>query len=65
MPRELPEHYMRVWNQIINCAAPVAHLKSKLLCLEPDTLCFLHPFALNMLWSECGNGMLTLASLES
>ena len=65
MPCQLPEHYMLVWNQTTNCSEPVAHPKSKLLCVEPDTLCFLHPFVLNMMWSECGNGMLTSTNLES
>ena len=61
----LPEHYMLVWNLTFNCFAPVAHFKSKLSCVEPDRLCFLHPCVLHMLWSECENGMLTSASLES
>ena len=65
MPCQLPEHYMLVWNQTINCFVPVAHSKSKLLCPEADTLCFLHPFVLHMMWFECENGLLTSASLES
>ena len=65
MPCQLPKHYMLVCNQTLNRFAPVAHFKSKLLCMEPDRPCFLHPCVLHMMWSECENGMLTSASLES
>ena len=65
MPCQLPEQYMHVSNQTLNCFPPVAHFKSKLLCLEPDRPCFLHPCVWHLMWSECENGMLTSGSLET
>ena len=59
LPCQLPKQYMFVGDHTLNCFTPVAHFKSRLLCLEPDRLCFLHPCVLHMMWSECENGMLT------
>ena len=53
---------MPVWNQTINGFAPISYPEGKLLCVEPNRLCFVPFIVFKVIWSVYGNARNTLGS---
>ena len=61
-PIQCPEKYTPAWNQTINGFAPMSYSEVKLLCLEPDRLCFVPSIVFKVIWYVSGNDRITLGS---
>ena len=61
-PMQCPEKYISVWNHTINVFATLSYSEVKLLCMEPDRLCFVSSIVFNFMWFVSGNDRITLGS---